>query len=169
MRYCKSAVLFASALLVQTNFLNLIAVSGYTPNLCLALVIVFSFLLRGEAHAVIFGAVSGIVYDMAFSPVIGPTALALLAVCAFIRVIGYTANNESCINMIVFGAGSISIYYFLRWLLLGIAGDPRAISIALRQILYSGSYTLAVVLIIFTVLLRIRNRNKKHGYKRRLI
>lgn len=169
MRYRKAAIFFVTALLVQTNLLNLISVFGYTPNLCLALVIVFAFLFRGEYHSVIFGIFSGIIYDAAFSSVVGPTALALTAVYAFIYIVGYTANNESYVNMFFFAAGSTAIYYFFLRLFLKIAGDPRSISAISGYMLGSGIYTVIVSMLIFAILLRIRSRNKKDGYKRWLI
>ena len=79
MRYWKAAAAFLVAFLIQTSLLNIISIKGYTPNLLLCLVVVFSFLYEDGLYGIIFGAVFGLLYDICFSSGRGPTALALVA------------------------------------------------------------------------------------------
>ncbi len=169
MRYWKSSLFFIAALLIQTNILNLFSIFGYTPNLSLALVIAFSFLLRGEMHGFILGTISGILFDIAFSPVIGTTAIPLFVVALFIYVACYTVNNESYINMALFSVLSIIIYYGTSRLILRLAGDPRGILIALKPAIFSGIYTLIVSMLIFSAMLSKRKKNRTDRHKRWLI
>ena len=44
MRYWKAGLIFLIAFLIQPSLLNMINIGGYTPNLLLCLVVIFSFI-----------------------------------------------------------------------------------------------------------------------------
>ena len=54
MRYWKAAIAFAVAFIMQTSLLNVISIKGYTPNLLLCLVVVFSFLYEEDLYGLVF-------------------------------------------------------------------------------------------------------------------
>ena len=115
MRYWKAAIIFAVAFFVQTSLLNVISIKGYTPNLLLCLVIVFSFLYEDGKYGIIFGAICGLMYDICFSSVLGPTPLALLCTAVVVLLARESANIENIVNLWILSAVSLVIYYLVSW------------------------------------------------------
>lgn len=87
MKYWKAGIAFLVAFLIQTSLLNGISIGGYTPNLLLCLVIVFSFLYEEDMYGVVYGAVFGVLYDVCYNYIIGPTPIALVLVAIFILLV----------------------------------------------------------------------------------
>ena len=48
MKYWKAGIIFLIAFLIQPSLLNMINIAGYTPNLLLCLVVIFSFIYEDE-------------------------------------------------------------------------------------------------------------------------
>ena len=65
MRYWKAGIIFIIAFLIQPSLLNMISIGGYTPNLLLCLVVIFSFIYEEEMYGIVYGAVFGVLYDIA--------------------------------------------------------------------------------------------------------
>ena len=79
------------AFLIQPSLLNMINIGGYTPNLLLCLVVIFSFIYEEEMYGVVFGSLFGVLYDVCYSDVIGPAPIAFLVVA-----VGRTNFPRSC-------------------------------------------------------------------------
>ena len=55
MKSWKAGIFFLIAFFIQCSFLNVISIAGYTPNLLLCLVIVFSFLYEEQIYGLLYG------------------------------------------------------------------------------------------------------------------
>ena len=80
MKSWKAGIFFLIAFFIQCSFLNVISIAGYTPNLLLCLVIVFSFLYEEQIYGLLYGVLFGVFYDICFADVVGPTPIALAIV-----------------------------------------------------------------------------------------
>ena len=99
MKHWKAGIIFLIAFLIQPSLLNMINIAGYTPNLLLCLVVIFSFIYEDEMYGVVYGAAFGVLYDVCYSQVIGPTPIALTVVAICIILAREYANIENIINM----------------------------------------------------------------------
>ncbi|MBQ4650254.1 MAG: rod shape-determining protein MreD [Firmicutes bacterium] len=166
MKYWKAGAAFLAAFLIQTSLLNVINIKGYTPNLTLCLVIVLSFMYEDEMYGVVFGALFGVLYDICYSSAVGAMPIALVVVAVFILIIREYANIENIINLWVVSAVSIVGYYVLNWLLCFISGNPIGIVFALRDLPWTGLYSMVVITIMYLVLIRKVVKHRKDRYFR---
>lgn len=166
MKYWKAAVAFTVAFLLQTSLLNVISIAGYTPNLLLCLVIVFSFLYENGLYGIVFGAAFGLIYDICFSSVLGPTPLALLVCAAVILVVREYANIENIVNLWVVSVVSLVIFYFISWGLFRLGGNPESFVYVLKRLPWTGLYSLIVITGIYLVLIREITKHRKDRYYR---
>lgn len=166
MKYWKAAAAFLVAFLIQTSLLNIINIKGYTPNLLLCLVVVFSFLYEDGLYGIIFGAAFGLLYDICFSSVLGPTALALVATAVVILIVREFANIENIVNMWIVAAVSLVIFYFVSWVLFHIGGNPEGFIYVLKRLPWTGLYSVAVITAIYLVLIRKVTKHRKDRYFR---
>ncbi|MBR5230164.1 MAG: rod shape-determining protein MreD [Firmicutes bacterium] len=165
-RYWKSGAAFLAAFLVQPSLLNVINIKGYTPNLLLCLVVVLSFLYEEEMYGVVFGALFGVLYDICYSSVIGPAPIGLVSVAIVILFLREYANIENIINLWVVSIISIVLYYFLNWGLHFVGGNPIGIIYVLKDLPWTGLYSLFVITVIYLVLIRKVVRYRKDRYFR---
>ena len=166
MNYRKAIVLFEIAFLVQTSLLNVIMIKGYTPNLLLCLVVTLSFLYEDETYGIVLGAIFGVLYDICFSTVVGPTALCLVVVAAFILLVRELVNIENIINMWVVATISIAVYYVLNWLLIHLTGNPLGILYMLAKLPGEYIYSIIIITILYLILLRLSDRHRRDKHFR---
>lgn len=166
MRYWKAAIAFAVAFIMQTSLLNVISIKGYTPNLLLCLVVVFSFLYEEDLYGLVFGALFGVLYDICFSVVIGPTALALAVTAVFVLFAREYANVENIINLWIVSIVSLVLFYIVSWVLFRIAGNPEGLLFVLKRLPWTGLYSMAVITISYLILIRKKTKHLKDRYFR---
>lgn len=166
MNYRKAIVMFVIAFLVQTSLLNVIMVKGYTPNLLLCLVVTLSFLYEDETYGIVLGAIFGVLYDICFSTVVGPTALCLVVVAAFILLVRELVNIENIINMWVVATISIAVYYVMNWLLIHLTGNPLGILYMLVKLPGEYIYSIIIITILYLILLRLSDRHRRDKHFR---
>lgn len=166
MKYWKAGLLFSAAFLIQTSLLNLIGIAGYTPNLILCLVVVLSFLYENEMYGVFFGAVFGLLYDICYSSVVGPTPISLVLVAVFILMVREYANIENILNMWIVAALSLLLYYALNWGLFRIAGNPIGLVYVVKTLPGIFIYSFVVITIIYYLLIRKAVKHRKDRYFR---
>ena len=164
MKYWKVGLLFLIAFVIQPSLLNVISIKGYTPNLILSLVILFSFLYEQEMYGVIYGAVFGLLYDIMYSDVVGPTPIALVLVAIGILIVREYTNIENIINLWLVSVGSIILYYFANWGLYHLAGNPIGFRFVLNALPWIGLYSLAVITILYFILIRKINKHHRDRY-----
>ena len=166
MKSWKAGIFFLIAFFIQCSFLNVISIAGYTPNLLLCLVIVFSFLYEEQIYGLLYGVLFGIFYDICFADVVGPTPIALVLVALVIFVLREYANIENIVNMWVTSLLSILFYYALNWGLQHLAGNPIGLLYVLKTLPWITPYSLSLMTVLYLILLRKMTRHRKDRYFR---
>lgn len=166
MKSWKAGFFFLIAFFIQCSFLNVISIAGYTPNLLLCLVIVFSFLYEEQIYGLLYGVLFGVFYDICFADVVGPTPIALVLVALVIFVLREYANIENIVNMWVTSLLSILFYYALNWGLQHLAGNPIGLLYVLKTLPWITLYALSLMTVLYLILLRKMTRHRKDRYFR---
>ena len=166
MKSWKAGIFFLIAFFIQCSFLNVISIAGYTPNLLLCLVIVFSFLYEEQIYCLLYGVLFGVFYDICFADVVGPTPIALVLVALVIFVLREYANIENIVNMWVTSLLSILFYYALNWGLQHLAGNPIGLLYVLKTLPWITLYALSLMTVLYLILLRKMTRHRKDRYFR---
>ncbi len=164
MRYWKAGIIFLITFFIQPSLLNMINIGGYTPNLLLCLTVIFSFLYEKEYYGPLLGAVSGLLYDICYSYVIGPTAIALLLTAVIVMALRQYANVENIISMWVVSVLSFLSYYLINWILYKITGSPEGILYALSHSVWTIVYSMAVITAMYILMIRKVDRYHKDRY-----
>ena len=166
MKSWKAGIFFLIAFFIKCSVLNVISIAGYTPNLLLCLVIVFSFLYEEQIYGLLYGALFGVFYDICFADVVGPTPIALVLVALVIFVLREYANIENIVNMWVTSLLSILFYYALNWGLQHLAGNPIGLLYVLKTLPWITLYSLSLMTVLYLILLRKMTRHRKDRYFR---
>ena len=166
MKSWKAGIFFLIAFFIQCSFLNVISIAGYTPNLLLCLVIVFSFLYEEQIYGLLYGVLFGVFYDICFADVVGPSPIALVLVALVIFVLREYANIENIVNMWVTSLLSILFYYALNWALQHLAGNPIGLLYVLKTLPWITLYSLSLMTVLYLILLRKMTRHRKDRYFR---
>ena len=166
MKYWKTGIFFLVAFCIQTSLLNLISIAGYTPNLLLCLVVVFSFLYEDQICGLLYGAFFGVLYDICFSEVVGPMPIALVLVALLILVLREYANVENIMNMWIVSLISVIVYYVLNWGLKHLAGNPIGIVYVLKTLPWITLYSLLIITVLYLILIRKTVKHRKDRYFR---
>lgn len=166
MSYRKAGLMFLIAFLIQTSFLNLVMIRGYTPHLSLCLVIVLSFLYENQMYGVVFGAIFGVLYDICFSSYVGAMGISLVVVGIVILILREYTNIESILNMWLVSTVSIFLYYVLNWGLLHLAGNPIGLMYILKKLPGEYIYSFAVIAVLYFILIRKAAKHRKDRYFR---
>ena len=144
----------------------MINIAGYTPNLLLCLGVIFSFIYEDEMYGVVYGAAFGVLYDVCYSQVIGPTPIALTVVAICIILAREYANIENIINMWIVSIISFIAYYLMNWGLHRIAGNPIGIVYVFGKVPWIILYSMVVITIIYLILIRKVVKHHRDRYFR---
>ena len=166
MRYWKAGIFFLIAFFIQTSLLNIINIGGYTSNLLLCLVVIFSFLYEKDMYGLVMGTVFGLAYDVCYSYVIGPTPIALIIVAVLVLVLREYANIENIISMWTVSVISFFVYYFVNWGLYKIAGTTFSLGYAFSHAIWAILYSLFVITILYIFMIKKVSRHHKDRYFR---
>lgn len=164
MKYWQVGLLFLIAFILQPTLLNVISIRGYTPNLILCLVIIFTFLYDEEVYGIVFGAFFGLLYDVMYGSVVGPTPISLVLAAVLVLFFRIYANIENVINMWAVSVVAMVSYYFLNWGLYHIAGNPIGIRFVFDTVPWITLYSIVVITLMYRILLRKINRHHKDRY-----
>ena len=166
MRYWKAGLIFLIAFLIQPSLLNMINIGGYTPNLLLCLVVIFSFIYEEEMYGIVFGSFFGVLYDVCYSDVIGPAPIAFLVVAVGIMMASEYVHIENIFNMWIVSILSFCTYYLINWGLHRIAGNPIGIIYVFGKVPWIILYSMVVITIIYLILIRKAVRYRRDRYFR---
>lgn len=164
MSWLKAGITFLVAFILQGSLLNMFSIAGHTPNLLLAFVVILSFLYDKELYGIVFGAVVGLIYDMCYSYILGPTPIALVVASICVIAMRYYANVENTVSMSVVSLISFIIYYCVNWCLYSIAGYPVGVGYAVQNSIITMLYTLIVNIIVYKVLIKDVVKHHKDRY-----
>ncbi len=156
--------MFLIAYIIQCTLLNIAAIEGYTPNLLLVCAIVITFLYDEKPYGLVLGAAFGLLYDIGYGLVTGPTALSLVLVCLLVMAMRHSANIENIINMLITGICSIVVYYVTYWMFICITGIRPSLMHSVFTMLFAGVYTLLVLLVVYMILRKkiVKRRKSSH-------
>lgn len=166
MRYWKAGLIFLIAFLIQPSLLNMINIGGYTPNLLLCLVVIFSFIYEEEMYGIVFGSFFGVLYDVCYSDVIGPAPIAFLVVAVGIMMAREYVNIENIFNMWIVSILSFCTYYLINWGLHRLAGNPIGIMYVFGKVPWIILYSMVVITIIYLILIKKAVRYRRDRYFR---
>lgn len=121
MRYRAAALFFIAAYLIQSSALRGGGALGVAPDLILCLAVMFAFLYENRTGAV-YGVLFGLVGDLAFSPVVGPSALGYLAVALLMGELRYYLYRDSLLNVGIATVAGTLVFYFIQWGILAVFG-----------------------------------------------
>ena len=166
MNYLKVGIGFLIAFLMQNSFINLFSIDGHTPNLLLAMVLTLSFVYETEVYGIAFGAAFGVLYDICWSGVVGPTPIALVVVSFLILFEREYVNRDNRLIACCSFAIAVFLFYSLYWCLQSIAENTVGYWHSIVLISGSGVYTIAVTIILFLLLLRFDKKlNRDRVFK----
>lgn len=164
MSYLKAGATFLVAFLMQGSLLNLFSISGHTPNLLLGLVVILSFLYEKELYGILYGALFGLLCDVCYSDIIGPTPIAFVLTAVVVLFMRYYANVENSVSMSVVSLIAFLIYYIINWGLYFIAGTPIGLGYVIANSIIPIVYTLVFVFIVYKVLIKDVVKHHKDRY-----
>lgn len=134
MRYPLAIPLFLLAFLIQTTMLWRIPIAGFSPNLLLCMVVVFSFIYH-ERFGLILGISFGLLLDISTSLYLGVQTISFVVIFVIVRVFRNVFNHESMLTDMLMGVLATPINILLVWLLNRMMGEQISIVLALKSIL----------------------------------
>lgn len=164
MKYLKAGAAFLVAFLLQGSLLNMFSIAGHTPNLLLALVVMMSFLYEKEMIGITYGALFGLIYDMCYCDILGPTAIAFVITSACVLIMRYYANVENIISMSGVSIIAFVIFYIAHWGLMTFAGNTIGLGYVLLNSILTMIYTLVINIVIYKVLIKSVVKHHKDRY-----
>lgn len=121
MKYRYSILFFFIGYLIQSTVMVHFIVFGVSPNLVLCLVILFPF-LYGNNQGMVLGILFGLLQDINFSLMIGPSAISYLIVALIMGYIKRLLYRESILTIFFAAAIGTTLYYTLHWIIITIFG-----------------------------------------------
>lgn len=103
--------------LLQSTMVLHFSIAGVTPNLLLCLTVLFSFLYPGNQGA-LMGVVFGLLQDIAFSILIGPSAMLYFLIALLMAEVRHYLYRDSILNLFFAASIGTGLYYPAFWLIL---------------------------------------------------
>ncbi len=165
MRYRFAIIIFAAAFILQTSVFGQLPIAGCSANLILCCGIVISFVYPETNAGIIIGTAAAVIYDIAFSPYIGMTALPLAVVMGLaIFAREFLLNREHMGSMLVVSASTILIYYHLYFLMVRIAEIPSAYSMFLGKLVIYLILDVIISMILYIFMIENATKHRNDGY-----
>lgn len=134
MRYYLAIPLFLLAFLLQTTIFWRIPIAGYSPNILLCMVVVFSFIYQ-ERYGLILGIAFGLLLDISTSLFLGIQAISFVVVFLIVRLFRSIFNHESMLTDMIMGVLATPLNLFIVWLLNKMMGESLSVILVLKAIL----------------------------------
>lgn len=117
MKYSTAFIFFIIGFLLQSTLALNFSILGHTPNITLCLVILFSFIFQGK-QGLVYGIVFGLLQDIGFSILTGPSALIYFAIGLLIGELRHYLYRDSILNLFIASTLGTGIYYLANWFIL---------------------------------------------------
>ncbi len=117
MKHKTAFIFFLAGFLIQSTLAQNFNVRGLTPNFLLCLTVLFSFLYKGK-QGLVLGVIFGLLQDMSFSILIGPSAILYFCIALIITEIRHYLYRDSILNLFFASAIGTGLYYLFYWLIL---------------------------------------------------
>lgn len=165
MKIWKIGLTFLIAFLFQSGLVNIFSLWGRTPNVILALAIVYSFLYENKLYGFIFGAVFGAMFDICFCQAIGITAIPIALISFGIFLLDEIYIVKNAINLSIVSVISILLYSSLNWVMLRLAGNPVSYVKIMEYMPVSWAGTFIIILMAYLILIKDVIEKRKQDNK----
>lgn len=162
MRYRFALPLFATAFLLQSTVASKLKILGVAPNLILCLVILLSFLYDTN-QGLALGVVFGLLQDLCFGQIIGPTAISYFLVAITIkqlRIIFYRDNVFSVFLTTIIGT---ALFITMNWVINTVFMSTYTLMYVLKLMPILMGYHFVIMIIFYLIRGRM---SPTRGYKR---
>lgn len=134
MRYHFAIPIFLLAFLIQTTILWRFTFFGFSPNLLLCLVIVFSFIYENK-YGIVLGIAFGLLLDLSTSIYMSIQTITFVIVYFIVRYFRNIFNHEALIADMGMAVIATPINVFLVWIITRLSGVPESIVYSLKSLL----------------------------------
>ena len=110
-------IFFIAAFLLQSTLVLNFNIAGITPNFILCMTVLFSFLYKGN-QGLVFGVIFGLLQDIGFSILIGPSAILYFLIALLMSEIRHYLYRDSILNLFFVSIMGTGLYYVIYWLIL---------------------------------------------------
>lgn len=117
MKYRNAFLFFLIGFLLQSTLVLSISIMGVTPNFILCMTVIFSFLYKGN-QGLVFGVIFGLLQDIGFSTLTGPSAMIYFFIALLMGEIRHYLYRDSLLNLFLASAIGTGLYYPAHWLVL---------------------------------------------------
>jgi len=133
MRWYIFAIVFIVAFFLQTTILWRVPVHGFSPNLLLCLVVVFSF-MYDERYGLVFGLIFGVLLDLTQSLYFGPQTLTFFLAYITAGLMRKVFNQEKVIPDVLCVLIITPLYAFILWGSCRLAGNPKDVGYVIESL-----------------------------------
>lgn len=162
MKYSSALIFFLAGFLLQSTLVLNFSSAGITPNFLLCFTILFSFLYKGYQGAV-YGVIFGLLQDIAFSVLIGPSAILYLLIALLMAEIRHYLYRDSILNMLFTSSLGTMLYYIGLWLILMIFKGNYSFMYMLKNVPILLALHFAIAVIFY---LTVGKRSIRHPQDR---
>lgn len=165
MKYRFAILIFAIAFILQTSVFGQLQIAGASANLILCCGVVISFTYTETNAGIIVGAITAMIYDIAFSPFIGMTALPLaivMGIAVFVRE--FLLNRERMVAMLSVAAGTVIIYYHLYFVMVKISGFASSYVHMLGSLVIYFVLDVIIMMILYIFMIEKATARRDNGY-----
>ncbi|HPO05398.1 MAG TPA: rod shape-determining protein MreD [Bacillota bacterium] len=117
MKHRTVLIFFIAAFLLQSTLVLNFNIAGITPNFILCMTVLFSFLYKGN-QGLVFGVIFGLLQDIGFSILIGPSAILYFLIALLMSEIRHYLYRDSILNLFFVSIMGTGLYYVIYWLIL---------------------------------------------------
>ncbi len=158
-------LLFFIAFLLQSTVFLHFRIIGHAPNLLLCLVISISFLFK-ENPVILFGVLFGLLQDICFSHLIGPTALAFLILAVFTGYAKGILHRDSIISVLIIALAGTVLYQLLCFGIMTVFGGNYAFTHVIMSLPVLSGYNFGIMLIFYLTIGKSSIRYPQDRYYR---
>ncbi len=158
MKYRYAIPLFIGAFLIQSTIMNHFTIFGKGPNLLLCLVILLPFFYEGY-QGIILGVAFGLLEDICFSVLVGPTAMGFLVVGLLMKAIRRRLDWDSIVSVLSVAVVGTCSYYLIAWRIIALFIETYSFLYVLKGLFVLVVYDFVAMLIFYLV---IGKRAVKH-------
>lgn len=163
MRYPYALLLGFGSFLLQSTVMNHFKLFGTSPNLVLCSVLFLSFLYEGY-YGILVGLVFGLIQDLSFSPLIGPSSIAYMLVALFLTGIRHFLYRDSVLNLVIASAAGTVAYYGIAFAIFAIFGGTYHITAVLMKLPVLLGYHFLVMVVLYQLMGRRSIRHPEDRY-----
>lgn len=150
MKYRYAFPLFFVAFLLQSTVVNHLGVLGVTPNLILCLVILTSFLYETNQGASL-GVGFGLLQDLCFGLVIGPSAIAYFLVALMIKQLRRVFYRDNLLSVFFAAIIGTALYVLLGWGLTSVFGGIYEFLYVMKMMPVLMGYHFIIMIVFYLI------------------